>query len=536
MRFPRLRFAHQVLSLQVAVVVVLVGVGYGLAAWLLPAELNRDYGERALSVARSVAADPSIGAQVAGGDPRGEIQRRAEAVRKSTGALFVVVTNGAGIRLAHPDPDQIGEAVSTDPSGPLSGHEVVNVERGTLGMSARGKVPLRDPSGTIVGEVSVGFETRAIDQQINGALRVAGLFAGGALLLGIAGSIAIGRRLKRQTLGLEPAELTELVRDREAVLHGIGEGVVAVDSAGRLRTGNTEAARLLGVELRDGDPASGLDLPERLRSVLTGHQNADNRTMVVGDRVLVVNSREVRRGTRALGVVTTIRDRTDVETLSRELDTVRTLFDALRAQRHEYANRLHTLSGLLQLDHHKEAGEYLRTLVAEPPVPLAPGGDGLSEPYLQAFLSAKTAVASEKGVALELGEGTWLRGRLEMPLDVTTVLGNLVDNALEAARAEPSRPPKVTIEVLGDGATLYLTVADSGSGVPAELREEIFLDGVSTRQDDRPRGLGLTLARQAARAAGGDVVLASPGGDGQGAVFVAHLPGVIRCPDEVVAP
>ncbi|WP_207939469.1 Spo0B domain-containing protein, partial [Actinomadura darangshiensis] len=362
---PRITFARQVLILQVGVVVVVAVLGYGLVAWMLDGRLRDQYGQRALTVARTVAVDPEIRDAVAAGDRSRLVQDRAEAVRVRTGALFVVVTDGHGIRFSHPNPRELGRHVSTDPSDALAGREVVRVERGTLGLSARGKVPLYGRDGRILGEVSVGFDARAIDRELSHVLREMSLFVAGAVLLGVVASVAIGRRLKRQTLGLEPYELVELVHEREAVLHGVGEGVVAVDTAGRTAVCNDEASRLLGVTPERGAPAGDLAPGGTLRDVLTGEREAANLFVTAGERVLVVNRREVRRHRRDLGAVITLRDRTDLETLARELDSVSTLFDALRAQRHEYANRLHTLSGLLQLGHSEEAADYIGTLMED---------------------------------------------------------------------------------------------------------------------------------------------------------------------------
>ena len=526
---PRIRFARQVLILQIGVVVLVAVTGYGLAAWVQRGELRHQFAWRALTLARSVAADPVIGDAVAGGDPQGVVEERAERIRRATGALFVVVTDRRGIRLAHPNHAEIGRKVSTDPSAALSGREVIVIERGTLGLSARGKVPLYDHVGTLVGEVSVGFDAEEIDRRVHRTLAVAAALASGTVALGVLASAAIGRRLKNQTLGLEPHELAELVQEREAVLHGIGEGVLALDTAGRVTVCNEEAARLLDTTPARRTPVADLRVNGRLRAVLAGDSVPPNLLVVSGDRVLVVNRREVSHDGRHLGAVISLRDRTDLESLARELDTVRTLFDALRAQRHEYANRLHTLSGLLQLGHYEEAAGYIRALAEVPDAKGEPPGT-VPDPYLGAFLAAKAAVAAEKGVELEIASTTWVPGRVADPLDVTTVLGNLVDNALEAARLGRRRPARVEVELLGDGADLHVTVTDSGEGVPEELKEAIFRDGVSTRggDDGRPRGLGLALARTAARARGGDVTLAEPVEDNAGAVFVARLPEVLN--------
>jgi two-component system, CitB family, sensor kinase len=522
-------FARQVLALQAAVLIVVVGFGFALVGWLFDNELTQQYGARALAVAHTVAADPAIGEAAAIDDPGRALPGRAEAARAASGALFVVITNRDGIRLAHPNPKRIHELVSTDPSAVLNGHDTINVERGTLGLSARGKTPLRDAHGGIVGEVSVGFDVTEIRGYVVKELGLAAVFAGGALLLGIAGSVLLTRRLKRLTLGLEPHELAELVQEREAVLHGVSEGVLAVDAAGRVSVCNTEARRLLGVRPSPGDAVAALALPPSLHTALGDREAADNLITVAGDRVLIANYRTVRRDGRDLGGVLTLRDRTDLENITRELDSVRTLSTALRAQRHEFANRLHVLSGLLRNGHRSEALEFLHA-VSDTAVPAT--GPAVSDPYLQAFVSAKTAEAAEKGARLALADTSWVGTRVTAPVEVTTVLGILVDNALDAAWRGARRPAWVDLALLEDAGTLHISVVDSGDGVAAALGDRIFVAGVSTR-DGEGRGLGLALARQAARRLGGDVRLAVPAGEEHGAVFEARLPATLQSLSDV---
>ena len=193
----------------------------------------------------------------------------------------------------------------------------------------------------------------------------------------------------------------------------------------------------------------------------------------------------------------TLRDRTDLENVTRELDSVRTLSTALRAQRHEFANRLHVLSDLLQNGHRDEALEYLYA-VAETTTPaLGTPGDTVTDPYLQAFVAAKTAEAGEKDVRLTLADTSWVTARVGEPVAVTTVLGNLVDNALDAARRGARRPAWIDLALLEDGGTLHISIVDSGDGVPPELTGRIFTEGVSTCAGGRPR------ARPRAGSAGG---------------------------------
>lgn len=524
-----MRFARQILALQIGLVVLVAGAGFGLAAALLDRNLENQYGLRALSVARSTAADPDLVRAAADGRDAPEVQERAEGVRTATGALFIVVTDAHGIRLSHPDPSNIGERVSTDPSDVLAGREVTEVDRGTLGYSARGKAPLRGADGTVVGQVSVGFDADDIDTAFLGLLGTSGLFTGAALLMGVSGAALLTRLLKRRTLGLEPHELAGLVRQREAVLYGIGEGVLAVDAHSRVSVANAEAERLLGVELTPGSHIDEVELPARLRAVLAEHRAVDNMITVAGDRVLVVGNRLVHRDGVDLGSVLSLRDRTDLEMLGRELESVRGMTDTLRAQRHEFTNRLHTLSGLLQTGHHREAVDYLQALSTGGTVTgLGPAADAVGDPYLVAFLSAKKAAAAEKGVELELGETSWVESPVAHPVEITTVVGNLVDNACDAAQLGTRRNARVEVDVLSDGDVLHVSVLDSGHGVAAP--EEIFTEGYTAKEAGR--GLGLSLAVQAARSLGGEIWLADSGGDEHGAVFVARLPGALELPGD----
>ncbi|GAB0106701.1 sensor histidine kinase [Nocardia sp. JMUB6875] len=545
---PRsVRLRTQILLLQIAVVGLTLGLAFGVFAYVSGQRLSDEYGQRALAVARTVASDPEVRAEVSryagialqpgpalkNELAHGDLERVADDARLRTDALFVVITDDAGIRLAHPDRDRLGEMVSTDPTKALGGTEFVIREHGTLGESVRAKVPVFAPNGeSVVGEVSVGISTAAVRDQLLRDLRRAGLLIGGALLAGIAGSVLLARRWHDLTLGLEPSDLADLVREQDAVLHGIGEGVVAVDARWRITVVNDEACRLLDI---DPEPGSALDAIGLTPRVLQAFRSADGQPVqaAVGDRIVVVTARAVTRDNRPLGAVLSVRDRTDVESLTRQLDAVSTMSTVLRAQRHEFANRLHLLSGLLHTGRPDEATHYLEELLGTGPLGATlPGLEAIRDPYLQAFLAAKSAHARERGVHLRLGPNTWVDANLSAPVDVTTVLGNLLDNAIDAA-ALGEGETAVEVELVQEGETLHIAVADSGGGVSAELADSVFTEGVSTKSGGGPggRGLGLALSRQVARARGGDVRLADPGGVGEkalgGAEFIARMPGVL---------
>lgn len=559
MRIPsrRLRLRTQVLLLQAAVVAVALAVAFGVFAFSSGQRTSDEYGERALSIARTVAADPEVRSLVAqfsavdtAGTPAapagvlasGALQRTAESVRERTDALFIVVTDDRGLRLAHPDPTVLGLRVSTDPSGALAGNEVVEQQRGTLGDSVRAKVPITAPDSEdmVVGEVSVGISTTEVRSEFIRDLVAGAVVAGAALVFGLVGSTLLARRWKRLTLGLEPEELAELVREQEAVLHGIGEGVVAIDTDGVVTVVNDEARALLSIDGKPGMRVERIGLTPRLLEVIDAAAG-EPVLASVDDLVVIASARRVLRERRDLGTVLTVRDRTDVDTLTRQLDAVQSMSAVLRAQRHEFANRMHLVSGLLHEGHPQRAAEYIDEILGVGPRSEDVDGldvdglDAVTDAYLRSFLTAKAAHARESGVAMILGGNTWVSGSVTAAVDVTTVLGNLVDNALEAARLGARRPPVVEVDLLQENSTLHITVLDSGDGVSLPA-DQLFVEGVSTRTDTDSaagRGVGLALSRQIARTRGGDVVLADPGGritaenERGGAVFVAALPNVV---------
>ncbi|MFQ6394360.1 ATP-binding protein [Nocardia sp. KC 131] len=545
---PAVRLRTQVLLLQIVVVTLTLGVAFAVFGYVSEQRLRDAYGQRALAIARTVAADPTVRGEVAryapgivGTDPEsreqlaaGPLERIAVDTTEHTGALFVVITDDAGIRLAHPDQARLAEHVSTDPSEALAGREIIVEERGTLGDSVRAKVPVvAADSDAVVGQVSVGISTGAVRGQLLDDLRTAALLIGAALLVGILGSAMLARRWRGLTLGLEPAELAELVRGQAAVLHGIGAGVLAVDSSWRTTFVNDEARRLLDIDAGTGRPVDEIGLTPRVLEVFRA-LDEQPAPATIGSHIVVVSARPVSRDGHDLGAVLTVRDRTDVESLTRQLDAVQSMSTVLRAQRHEFSNKMHLLSGLLHGGRTEEASHVIDELIGAGPLGAAtPGIDAIHDAYLQAFLAAKAAHSRESGVELVLGPNTWVAGSLADPVDVTTVLGNLLDNAIDAARISDNPIKQVEVELVQEDSTLHIVVADSGDGIATGMLDTLFTEGTSTREDrgvPGGRGVGLALIRQIARAHGGEVRLASPRGDSPplvGAEFIARIPGVL---------
>lgn len=541
------------MALLFAVVAGIVLLSVGAIAFLTVERVNDQAEQQALGIARTLASDTSLRQAVAGFEGQrspdagplaaGPIQHDAEAARARSGALFVVVTNDLGIRLSHPNPAELGQRVSTQPRA-LNGQEFVAREHGTLGESVRAKVPVFDASGGVAGEVSVGVAVATVAGQVRQAVLSVLLVGVAALVLGGVAAATLVRWLRRVTLGLEPEEMAQLVRDQEAVLYGVDDGVIGIGPDGRISLRNRSARQMLGLPRRHdagdvvGLPYAGASLPGRLvgaiESLRAGAEDAGVPVRLeLPERVVRARVHDVVRDGTSLGQVVMLRDLTTLEELGSRLNAVETMAGALRAQRHEFANRLHTISGLLAHGEVERAGSYVGEIIDSGPVrePVT-NIAAVTDPYLRAFLGAKGVQAHERGVALRVGEATALFGTLAEAQDVTAILGNLIDNALEAAVTAAQPPRWVEVDLLSEGAALHLAVADSGGGLVPGM--DVFAEGATTRAGNdaeaHGHGVGLGLARRLARLIGGDLWIADPGGSepGAGAVFAARLPGVLE--------
>lgn len=519
MRWPRsLSVSSQLLFLQVAVVAATVVIGALASYALVSAQIDDQFKQRALTIAYAVAATPDIVEAMDDADPSRAIQPIAEAIRRSVGADFVVVANTDGIRYSHPNPENIGKRVSTDPSSALAGDVYVGFQEGTLGRSVRAKVPiLRD--GVVLGIVSVGFLDTQLAQKLAQALPTMALTVLLALALGVGGSLILARRIDRQTFGLGPREIAGLFEQRDAMLHGIREGVLALDLTGQVTLANDEARRLLGLPATaEGARLRDLVPEGRVRDVLTGAAVGADQVVLAGDRVLVANRMPVTIRGAEVGAVVTLRDRTELESALRELDTERGLAQALRAQAHEFSNKLHVVGGLIELGRLDEAIRFVAetSLVHQELVDLVQ--ERIADPALAALLLAKAAASSERHVEFRLASDARLPASASDVRDLITVVGNLVDNAIDAAAGSDGAWVEVSVRADADGTSVR--VRDSGSGIEDGAADRIFREGFTTKSGGAHYGIGLALVRQVATRRGGWVRAANDGG----AVFTALIP------------
>lgn len=550
MRFPRTRprsLAGQLFAMQVVLVAAVVA-GCAFFAYVSGSGQAKETATRQVrTAALAIAGSPSVREAIRTPDPSAVLQPYAEQVRRDTGIAFVTIMDPHRVRWTHPHTERIGENFLGHTARALRGETFSETYTGTLGPSIRVVTPIRD-GGRIVGLVSAGITVERVSSQVRDQLGALGLAAGAALALGGLGTYVINARLRRHTHGMNATELSRLHDYHEATLHAVREGLLMLDGQRRIALINDAGRELLGLAPGTvGRRVADLDLPAPLTGALLAAEERVDEVHLTADRVIVVNTRPVVGGERH-GTVVTLRDHTELQALSGELDSERGFTQALRSQAHEAANRLHTVVSLIELGREEEAVGFATAELelAQALTDRVVGAVG--EPVLAALLLGKAAQANERGVELVLADDSLIDdGALPATLpqrDLVTILGNLIDNAVDAAseavtgpgpdgggvpvqRTGPSPRParaRVTVTALAGDGELLLRVADNGAGVGPAHAAEVFRRGWSTH--GAGRGLGLALVRQAAHRNGGDVVL-ERGRDG-GAEFTVRLP-LARC-------
>lgn len=520
----RRSLARQLLVWQLGVVVVLLGVVAALAVVQSQETFRDTQGRRMLSVAEDVAAVPTVRSALVSGrfDLLPAFARSAENL---SGADEIVIVDARSIVRTSPDPAQVRTVFDPGESTAPAGRAWVGNPDGRTVVA---QVPIIGDGGGVIGLVSAGIRAPSPLEALASARGEALALLGLALAVGVAGSLLLASRVRRQTLGLEPDEIVELVQRREAMLLGIKEGVVGLDTADRITLLNPVARELLGLpDATPGEHVDALGLDPRLRDVLTGASAGEDQLVLADTRALVLNRMPVGLDGRVVGAVVTLRDRTELLTLEQRLDASRTVTDTLRAQAHEFSNRLHTIAGLTELGEHDEVRRFVAGIVEASEAWRREVVSRVGDAAAAALLVAKASRAAERGVELAFADGSRLppvdpERDPELSADLVTVLGNLVDNAIDAVAGAPGDRGRVEIGLAAGDGTVEVRVRDSGPGVASELVEEVFRSGFSTKvaRDSGGRGLGLALARQACLRRGGGITLHNDGG----AVFVARLP------------
>lgn len=514
-----LRLSQQIALLVICVVISsLLITGFFFSRYI--SEVIFDYlGGNIMNVARIVAREPVVVQALSQGNKDG-VQGMAEELRRTTGVTYIVVFDRQHVRLSHPNPAVIGQTIVGGDEGPaLAGKEYISRAEGTLGPSLRAFTPVRDARGQVVGAVVVGIlADRVSDAIAAGQKMLAGVMVFG-LIIGCAGAYYLSRNIKKVLFGLEPPEIAKILEERNAILQGTKEGVIAINSEGVITLINEAGRRLLHMD-QDGVDYVGSLAKEvvpntRLHEVLQTGQPEYNQIQEVAGTAIMTNRLPIRVHGKIAGVVATFRDMTEFKALAEELADVKTYSEALRSQSHEFMNKLHVIWGLIKLQCYGEASNYIASVVQAAETEVAYIVQRIKHPVVAGLLIAKFSKAREMGATLTITADSALGADVFMhDRDMVTILGNLIDNAIEAVQGQQEK--KITVAIRDSDEQIDIIVTDTGPGIIPEYEDRLFTAGFSTKGNGR--GIGLVLVQQAVRTYGGAVTVHNMG---TGCRFVA---------------
>ena len=510
-------------------VLVAIVIGGSMLIENIHSAIEKELGQRAMSIARTVAQLGEIKANV--GRPGGEkvIQPIAERIRLATDVDYIVVFDMNRIRYSHPVQNRIGTPFEGGDEGPaLAEQAYISRARGVLGPSVRAFVPVMSEDGKEqVGVVVVGLLTPTFARLLRDIRLDLYLSLIAGVAVGLIGAWLLAAHIKRQMFNLEPLEIARLHEERSAVFNAIGEGIVAVDRHNRITIINDEAQRIIGA----GQEVVGEDIhavikDTRLPQTVERDQPEYNRQMVLGGTIVLANRVPIRIKNQVAGAVAIFRDKTEVNRLAEELTGVKRFVEALRAQNHEHLNKLHTIAGLIQLKKYDEAVDFIFSLTEERQAFTRFLIRNFADYHVSGLLLGKSSRAKELGVDLTIDRSSRLKG---LPAtidsyDLVVILGNLLENAMDAVETVRLGRREVYCLVRGDASGIRVVVRDNGPGIPPQILDRIFEPGFTTKGEAN-RGIGLALVKGLVEGAGGTIKLEASGTGCPGTTFTIWLPG-----------
>ncbi|MGW8192874.1 MAG: ATP-binding protein [Desulforhopalus sp.] len=500
--------------IMVLVVVLLMSIG-GIFSQLTFDIVDSQTQKRAIQTAKQIAVLVERRDLLNNSDDIRAIKALSDTIETQTEVEYIIIAASDGTILSHPDPATIGTRI-VDPLAIRalnygSEYSQRTIENGRRYI--RGTVPVLGPDYSIIGMVSAGYPVESMRKVSDAYIEKIIFFIFVFITLGLVAAIFIAKGVKWVIFGLEPAEIAYMFKERTALLESIREGIVSTDAGGKITLVNEAALRTLNRQDRSELQGEQLktffpDL-DAMQILATGEPVSD-REFIISGIPIIVNAAPVDHGH---GLVVTFRKKQDIDIIARELSQVQSFSDMLRAQTHEYSNSLHTIVGLLQIGAYDEALDFIADETRGHRKLIRFLAENLPDRFISSMIVGKCMFASEQKVDLVID----LESRMiDLPdeLDrhtLTTALGNIIDNGVEAAVAG-SANPTVSLFMSDYGKDLIFEIEDSGNGIDQELLDRIFEKGVSTKNGTQ-RGYGLYLAKKAIDTLGGTIVV-EPGDEG----------------------
>ncbi|WP_090936749.1 Spo0B domain-containing protein [Pelosinus propionicus] len=495
MQKKRISLQYKIMLLTVGIVCLALTLAGAFVIHHIYQEIQDDIGNRALSIGRSISQMPQVRESILYNQhPSDVLQPIAEEWRKSTGAAFIVISNMNQIRLSHPTSQNLGTPLTSLYRDPvLKGQEYMYIAKGSLAPSLRANVPIFAVEGQQIGFVSVGFY---IDEIYNKVLE------GGknvlyalliALILSIIGSALVAKNIKKAIYGLEPYEIATMFRENEATLDALREGVVAVDVKGIVRVINNEAAAIIGKKPEEifGQAIANFIAELRLDFVIDSGKALYDQEQRVNDVIILANVVPTIVDDHVVGAVIAFRDRTEISRLAEEMTGVHRFVDLLRAQTHEFKNKLHAVAGLIQLGSYEQAVDLIIESYDTNQDEFEKLRYRIKDTVTFGLLVGKMSRARELGIEFIITSDTAMQnlpGQLTSG-DMVIILGNLIENATEAVAAVESK--KIILGIREEEAGVAIMVQNSGPWINESLGDSIYVRGMSGKGAHRGYGLAL---------------------------------------------
>ncbi|MFJ5750715.1 ATP-binding protein [Peribacillus frigoritolerans] len=520
---------HTKLMLGICTLIILMGgIFEVIFINILENNLKQETGEKALSVAQTVSLLPEIKQAFRTDHPSVIIQPIAERVRRQIDAEFIVIGDENETRLSHPNPDMIGKKmVGGDNAEVWDGKSIITESTGTLGPSIRGKSPII-ANEKVIGVVSVGYLQDDIEKEVSSIQRKIVLIISFILIGGLLVAFFISFNIKKAILGLEPKEIAWMFQEKHAILESIHEGIIAIDVHGKITIVNETAHKILhipkDVMLRGRKIEEVITHTHLLDVVSTARAEYDQEFMIDGEVFLASRIPILNGQGEIIGAVASLRNKSELSNLLQELSHVKAYAEGLRAQTHEYSNRLYTLLGLIQLGSYKEAMDFISKEVDVTQGFIHFLMKEVPDPIIAGFILGKVSLASELKIDFTIDrESSFKDIPSEIDRDLlVTIIGNLINNAFEAVRENERKEKRVSLFVTDLGKELIIEVEDNGKGMGSEVTDLIFRNGFTTKSPQTNSGIGLSLVQEAIDGLGGYITFSTK--EGEYTIFTVAIP------------
>lgn len=495
-----------------------------LITWRVTQGAQQAQAEKATDIARMTAQNPIVIAGLSSPEDGGAIQQTAEKIRRATHVEFVVVMDMKGIRKSHPNKDRIGQHfVGGDEGAVLKGKETTSIAKGTLGPSLRAFTPVYNQQKEQIGAVAVGISLEKVNNAVSHSRHIIYIALCFGLMVGVIGAVFLAKKIKNILFGLEPGEIAKILEERSAMIQSAKEGIIAVNQKGMVTLINHEGKRLLqkaGMAAKEyGQLEDYLSSAKFKQALLAGESLTDFEQELNGITILI-NQSPVIVKENIVGAILTFRDKTEIKQLAEQLTGARVYAEALRARSHEFMNKLHVILGLIHMENYQALSSYITDIVDHQQSEVTFVVERFRDPVLAGFILGKLSYAREAGADFIIsGEG--ILPKAENPdtiHNVITILGNLIDNALDAVKDSPQKRLTLRFDYFED--TLVVELHDTGKGIADPLKDQIFSKGFSTKGENR--GFGLFLAWQSVERLNGEIELESRAGEGT--TFIVSIP------------